>query len=122
MKGNTGTVKSAMAELTDDTNEARGFSLLLMTRAFAYVIGFAVLLRSLSPLQYLTSLSPVIGGVLARPQDRWPATFSDPFWAKYPYFLPCIVSAAFVCFSFAIVAIYFEEVRFPLFKECIEVT
>jgi len=41
-KGNIGIVKSAMAELTDDTNEARGFSLLLMTWAFGYVIGFAI--------------------------------------------------------------------------------
>jgi len=84
-------VKSAMAELTDDTNEARGFSLLPMTWAFGFVIG------------------PVIGGVLSRPQDRWPGIFSDPFWAKYPYFLPCMVSAAFVCLSFVVVAIYFEE-------------
>jgi len=111
-----------MAELTDETNEARGFSLLLMTWAFGYVIGFAIFVTISFSRQHLTSLSPVVGGVLSRPQDRWPAIFWDPFWGKYPYFLPCMVSAAFLCLSFVIVAIYFEEVRFPLFKERIEVT
>ena len=43
VRGNIGTVKSAMAELTDDTNEARGFSLLPVTWAFGYVIGFAMI-------------------------------------------------------------------------------
>ncbi|KAH9955872.1 MFS general substrate transporter [Russula dissimulans] len=90
-RGTLGTVKSAMAELVDDTNEARGFSSLLMAWAVGYMIG------------------PVIGGILSRPQDRWPGMFSNPFWGEYPYFLPCMVSASFVCLSFVVVAIYFEE-------------
>jgi len=84
-------VKCIMGELTDETNMARGFSLLLTTWAAGYVLG------------------PIIGGVLSRPQDRWPQVFSDPFWDKYPYLLPCLVSVAFVCLSFVMVAIYLEE-------------
>ena len=39
MKGNNGVVKSAMIELTDETNLARGFSLLEMAWAVGYMIG-----------------------------------------------------------------------------------
>ncbi|KAI9460711.1 MFS general substrate transporter [Russula earlei] len=95
LKGSVGVVNSVVAELTDDTNVARGFSLLPTIWAMGFVIG------------------PIIGGVLSRPRDRWPSVFSAPFWDNYPYFLPCLVSAAYACLSFVIVAIFFEEtVRF----------
>jgi len=80
-----------MAELTDETNIARGYSLMLMTGAAGYVLG------------------PIIGGVLSRPQDRWPVLFSDPFWNKYPYILPCLVSVVFVCLSFVMIMLFLEE-------------
>jgi len=89
--GNLGVIKSMIAELTDETNVARGFSLLPMARAFGFIIG------------------PFIGGVLSRPQDRWPDLFSHPFWAKYPYFLPCLVAAAYVLLSLILGAMYLEE-------------
>jgi len=91
MRGHTGVVKSVTAELTDETNVARGFSMLPMAWSLGYVIG------------------PFIGGVLSRPQDRWPQTFSHSFWADYPYFLPCLVAATFTCLSFVITALYLEE-------------
>ncbi|KAH9008792.1 hypothetical protein EDB85DRAFT_1542101 [Lactarius pseudohatsudake] len=50
------------AVLPDETNVARGFSLLLMARAAGYRI------------------APFIGGVLSRPQDHWADRFSHPFW------------------------------------------
>jgi hypothetical protein len=37
-------VKSAVAELTDEANQARGFSVLLLTWALGSVIGFGILL------------------------------------------------------------------------------
>ncbi|KAH9027876.1 MFS general substrate transporter [Lactarius pseudohatsudake] len=91
VKGHVGAVKSTIAELTDETNIARGFSMPSAAWSLGYVIG------------------PLIGGVLSRPQDRWPDTFSHPFWADYPYFLPCLVAAAFTCFSSIITALYLEE-------------
>ena len=39
MKGNNGVVKSAMIELTDETNITRGFSFLEMAWAVGYMIG-----------------------------------------------------------------------------------
>ncbi|KAN0136219.1 efflux pump azaL [Lactarius tabidus] len=91
LNGNLGVIKSMIAELTDETNVARGFSLLPMARAVGYIIG------------------PFIGGVLSRPQDHWPNRFSHPFWAEYPYFLPCLVAATYALISFIVTAMYLEE-------------
>jgi MFS family permease len=56
LKGNIGVVKSAIAELTDETNVARGFSLLPMTWAFGLVVGFAIFAYShLCSLIFLTT-------------------------------------------------------------------
>ena len=104
-----GVVKSMMVELTDETNVARGFSMLPMSISLGYAIGsvIAPVIRSLAELY---ALSPFIGGMLSRPQDSWPRVFSHPFWAEYPYFLPCLVAAACCCASFAAIAIYLKEV------------
>ncbi|KAN0136120.1 major facilitator superfamily [Lactarius tabidus] len=91
LNGNIGVMKSMMAELTDETNMARGFSLIPVTWAVGGTIG------------------PFIGGVLSRPQDHWPNLFSHPFWGEYPYFLPCLVSAAYALVSFSLAAIFLEE-------------
>ncbi|KAH9169256.1 major facilitator superfamily domain-containing protein [Lactarius sanguifluus] len=91
MRGHSGVMKSMIAELTDETNVARGFSMPPVAWSLGYVIG------------------PLIGGSLSRPQDHWPHAFSHPFWADYPYFLPCLVAASFTCLSFVITALYQEE-------------
>ncbi|KAN0136118.1 MFS general substrate transporter [Lactarius tabidus] len=91
LNGNVGVMKSMMIELTDETNMARGFSLIAVTWAVGGTLG------------------PFIGGVLSRPQDRWPDLFSHPFWGKYPYFLPCLSSAAYALVSFSLAAIFLKE-------------
>ncbi|KAH9059736.1 MFS general substrate transporter [Lactarius vividus] len=91
LKGYSGVVKSMVAELTDETNVVRGFSMLPMTWSLGYVIG------------------PFIGGILSRPQDRWPRIFSHSFWAEYPYFLPCLMTAVCGCASFTVNVMYLKE-------------
>ncbi|KAI9443969.1 MFS general substrate transporter [Lactarius indigo] len=91
LKGYLGVVKSMVAELTDETNVARGFSMLPMIWSLGYVVG------------------PFIGGMLSRPQDRWPHAFSHHFWAEYPYFLPCLVTAACSCAPFSACVMYLKE-------------
>ncbi|KAN0136079.1 major facilitator superfamily [Lactarius tabidus] len=100
MKGYMGIVTSMMAELTNETNAARGFSMLPMTFSLGYAIG------------------PFIGGMLSRPQDRWPRVFSHSFWAEYPYFLACFAAAVCGCASLTANAIYLKETvnRGPLTK------
>ncbi|KAH9036517.1 MFS general substrate transporter [Lactarius pseudohatsudake] len=91
LNGNVSVMKSMMAELTDETNLARGSSLIQVTWAIGGMIG------------------PFIGGVLSRPQDRWPNVFSHPFWGEYPYFLPCLATASYTLLSFPLAAIFLKE-------------
>ncbi|KAF8267251.1 major facilitator superfamily domain-containing protein [Lactarius quietus] len=91
LKGYIGVTTSMMAELTDETNAARGFSMLPMSFSIGYAIG------------------PFLGGMLSRPQDRWPHVFSHHFWAEYPYFFPCFVVALCGCASLAANVIYLKE-------------
>ncbi|KAH9030867.1 MFS general substrate transporter [Lactarius deliciosus] len=91
LNGNIGVMKSMMAELTDETNMARGFSLIPVTWAIGSTMG------------------PFIGGVLSRPQDRWPNVFSHPFWGEYPYLLPCLTTATYSLLSFTLAAIFLKE-------------
>jgi MFS family permease len=91
LNGNVGIVKSVLAEITDDSNVARAFSLLPLSFVIGQVIG------------------SFVGGFLPRPQDRWPEYFPQPFWAEYPYFLPCLTVASFSLIQFTIAAIFFEE-------------
>ncbi|KAH8979282.1 MFS general substrate transporter [Lactarius akahatsu] len=91
LNGNVGIMKSMMAELTDETNMAQGFLLLSVTWGVGCTIG------------------PFIGGVLSRPQDRWPNVFSHPFWGQYPYFLPCLATATYALLSLTLAVIYLEE-------------
>jgi hypothetical protein len=51
-----------------------------------------------------------MGGMLARPQDHWPRLLTNPFWGKYPYFLPCVVSASLLLLAFFTLLRFFEEV------------
>ncbi|KAN0136115.1 major facilitator superfamily [Lactarius tabidus] len=100
LNGNVGVMKSMVAELTDETNMARGSSLIPVIWAAGGTIG------------------PFIGGVLSRPQDRWPILFSHPFWGEYPYFLPCLATAAYAIVSFSLSAIFLKETlnRDPVFE------
>jgi hypothetical protein len=53
--------------------------------------------------------SPLMGGALAEPQDRWPKVFSGKFWGRYPYFLPCAVAACVFLLAFSLL-FFLEEV------------
>ncbi|EKM58463.1 uncharacterized protein PHACADRAFT_89967 [Phanerochaete carnosa HHB-10118-sp] len=92
LNGNLGVIKSMMAELTDHTNMAQAFALLPVMWSLGSTVG------------------PLIGGVLSKPHDRWPEIFSNPFWVKYAYFLPCAVVAAFAALTFLLTATLLKEV------------
>ncbi|KDQ29700.1 hypothetical protein PLEOSDRAFT_1112409 [Pleurotus ostreatus PC15] len=87
LNGNIGVMKSAIGELTDSTNRARGFSLIPIVWSAG------------------STIAPIIGGSLAKPYERFPETFQSPFWREFPYFLPCAVAASImlVCFFFCLV-------------------
>lgn len=53
---------------------------------------------------------PIIGGVFARPADRWPGFRESAFWRTYPYFLPCVIAASISVSAFVLAAIGLKEV------------
>ncbi|KAJ8595485.1 MFS general substrate transporter [Rhizopogon salebrosus TDB-379] len=92
LNGNVGVMKTMMGELTDSTNMAQGFAFIPIIWCVGSFVG------------------PFIGGKLARPQDHWPAIFVHPFWGRYPYFLPCAVSACLLFLAFFVLLFFLEEV------------
>lgn len=51
-----------------------------------------------------------IGGLLSHPERNIPF-FDTPFWNKYPFALPCFISAGFAVFALIFGALVIEEVR-----------
>ncbi|KAL4062218.1 major facilitator transporter [Scleroderma citrinum] len=91
LNGNVGVMKSAIADITDHTNLAQAFALIPPV----FSVG--------------ASIAPLYGGALAKPHDHWPALFSGIFFQKYPYFLPCLISALFTAVAFLIAAVFLKE-------------
>jgi MFS family permease len=70
MNANIGVLKCVFGEITDETNQARAFSLMPLCFAIGSIIG------------------PSIGGKFSNPTEGFPRWFADSaFLAKYPYWL-----------------------------------
>ncbi|CAE6425017.1 unnamed protein product, partial [Rhizoctonia solani] len=95
-----GVSKSMIVELTDETNQAQAFSL--------------------PPIVWSTgsTLGPFIGGTLSHPAQLLPSVFDTPFWNKYPYFLPCLVAAAYTGCVFIIGGLFLKETHTPYAEHC----
>lgn len=92
LNGNSGIMKSIVAEITDPTN---------LPLVYAYM-----------PVSWSTgsTLGPMIGGALSRPAERYPYTFGNSeFLKKYPYFLPCAVSATFSALAWVLALVFLKE-------------
>ncbi|KAH9823200.1 major facilitator superfamily domain-containing protein [Melampsora americana] len=95
MNGNIAVIKSTLAELTDETNQARAFALLPLT----YAIGIAI--------------GPAIGGYTAKPAEQYPSLFSiTGFFGRYPYFLPCFIAGSLNMLA-VVVGIFFLDETLP---------
>jgi MFS family permease len=77
MNANISVLKTVLGELTDETNQARAFSLLPLCYAFGAMIG------------------PAMGGVLSDPTEQFPALRDIAFLKTYPYWLPCFCASLF---------------------------
>ncbi|MBW0508959.1 hypothetical protein O181_048674 [Austropuccinia psidii MF-1] len=93
MNGNIAAIKSALAEITDDTNKAFAFALVPLTYALGLTIG------------------PAIGGYASQPAKQYPnSIFAQySFFQIYPYFLPCFLSGMFNLMAVCLGAFYLEE-------------
>ena len=55
-------------------------------------------------------IRPLIGGLLARPAQRWPHTIGKfAFFRDHPYILPCIVAACVPMLAFVTGLIILKE-------------
>lgn len=100
--------QSMVGELTDSTNMAQAFGIMPVI----WATGVTIALVSIQDAQYCTDsvFSPLIGGTLSHPYERFPKVFGGAFWHQYPYFLPCFASACFSGVSFLIALCFLKEV------------
>ncbi|KAJ3114597.1 hypothetical protein HDU96_001899 [Phlyctochytrium bullatum] len=92
LNGNVGVAKCVMGEITDSTNQAKGFSIFGLMWGIGMICG------------------PVLGGFLSNPTVVFPGVFGGcTFLEANPYFLPCLISAIISMIGFFIGFFYLEE-------------
>ncbi|XP_065841414.1 uncharacterized protein [Oscarella lobularis] len=83
--------KAAIADVSDDSNQAKGITVV----AVAWGVGFMI--------------GPALGGILADPVRQYPNTFSWRFLRTFPYFLPSAVSASLLLIGVVVVYCFLPE-------------
>ncbi|KAI8054688.1 major facilitator superfamily domain-containing protein [Syncephalis plumigaleata] len=92
LNGNNAVSQSMLTEITDETNQARAFTLIPMIWGIGCIVG------------------PTIGGFLSYPADKFPTLFGESaFMREYPFFLPCAVCALINACGFIITYTCLEE-------------
>ncbi|KAJ2732380.1 hypothetical protein IW152_003853 [Coemansia sp. BCRC 34962] len=90
--GNAAVMKSAMAEIADDTNRSRMMALLPLTWNFGSMVGSGV------------------GGVFANPAQQFPGVFGDSkLFIYFPYLLPCLIGSTVAAFGLIAAIFNFRE-------------
>ncbi|KAI8137529.1 major facilitator superfamily domain-containing protein [Fennellomyces sp. T-0311] len=94
LNGNGGVARSMVAEITDETNRAKAFSL------FGFCWGIGMIGNNCFQL----------GGYLCNPVEHFPWLFGgNAFLKEFPYFLPCFVSSLGSLVGFCLGYFYLEE-------------
>ncbi|KAJ1918910.1 hypothetical protein IWQ60_007374 [Tieghemiomyces parasiticus] len=92
LNGNTSTIKTMVGELTDESNQAKGFATLPLCWNIGCVIG------------------PVLGGLLSNPVQNLPWLFgSSVLFKTFPYLLPCMCCSALSFLAWVFNYLYLEE-------------
>ncbi|KAJ2837596.1 hypothetical protein FBU31_001108 [Coemansia sp. 'formosensis'] len=90
--GNAAVMKSAMAEIADDTNRSRMMALLPLTWNFGSMVGSGV------------------GGVFANPATQFPGVFGESkLFTYFPYLLPCLIGSTVAAFGLVAGIFNFRE-------------
>ncbi|XP_051147281.1 protein ZINC INDUCED FACILITATOR-LIKE 1-like isoform X2 [Andrographis paniculata] len=78
LNGLLGPIKAYACELVRDEYQALGLSAVSTAWGTGLIVG------------------PALGGYLAQPADKFPGIFaSDSLFARFPYFLPCLITSIF---------------------------
>ncbi|KAJ3234076.1 hypothetical protein HDU78_006042 [Chytriomyces hyalinus] len=92
LNGNVGIAKCVIGEVTDETNQSLGFSLIGIMWSLGTIFG------------------PIVGGCLSEPVKQFPGWFGGcPFLKANPYFLPCFLSACVSLLGFVVGLLFLEE-------------
>ncbi|KAJ2321910.1 hypothetical protein IWW51_004318, partial [Coemansia sp. RSA 2702] len=105
LAGNVAVIKSALAEISDDTNRARMMALLPLMWNIGTVGGSA------------------IGGIFADPVHQYPGVFGDmEIFRVFPYLLPCLIGCSITLFGLVLGVFKLQEtlVREPSGKKPFE--
>lgn len=102
LNGNIGVAKTYLAEISDDSNSAKGMALFGVIGGFGRTIG------------------PVIGGFLSLPADNYPSLFKNTVFETYPFALPSIFVALNCVVVFLISYFYLPETLPPPPKSVFE--
>ncbi|KAF8323177.1 MFS general substrate transporter [Clavulina sp. PMI_390] len=90
--GDVPVLRSAMGDITDNTNQAFAFSFLPLTWALG------------------NTFAPLIGGLLIHPVDRFPRMFQDNlFFKEHPYALACFTASSISVLAFTAIFFLFKE-------------
>ena len=98
LNSNVGIAKTVVSEVCDDTNQARGLSMLSIGTGLARM------------------MSPAIGGALAMPADKWPDVFArDGLFGRFQFLLPTWIGAVIALLSLVSSILHLKEtlVRAP---------
>lgn len=96
LNGNVGVTKTALAELTDETNQARAFSFIGIATGLGRVVGAS------------------LGGVLAQPATQYPSVFGGVwFFTTFPFLLPTIGLALVTAVTWILSCAFLRETLPP---------
>lgn len=94
LNGVVGVSKTYIAEICDETNQSKAFSLLGLNRALGLLVG------------------PALGGFLSYPSHQWPQLFPlGSLFDKFPYALPTTVGFLIACCGLTCSFFVLEETR-----------
>ncbi|KAJ2070938.1 hypothetical protein GGH13_003685 [Coemansia sp. S155-1] len=90
--GNAAVMKSAMAEIADDTNRSRMMALLPLTWNFGSMVGSGM------------------GGIFSNPATQFPGLFGNSkLFTYFPYLLPCLMGSTIAAFGLVTGLLNFKE-------------
>jgi MFS family permease len=91
LNGNIGAMKSYLADITDNTNRTRAFSLLPLIWGVGTVI------------------APLVGGLLSQPAVKFPHRFRGTIFEEFPYLLPVLIGVVLQGLVVAVTARYMQN-------------
>ena len=93
LNGNIGVAKCYLYEICDDSNAARGLSVIGLSSGIGRLVG------------------PAVGAYLSNLADQYPDRFGDNYFLlRFPYAVPCLVGTLICVISFILAFVFLTEI------------